>query len=79
MKDIFNISNNVNLLYDNYPIIEEEIRYNIREEFAVKPADILIRRTMLALVDLKGAKEISNKVVEIMYKGIIMERQKKVN
>lgn len=71
MKDIFNISNNVNLLYDNYPIIEEEIRYNIREEFAVKPADILIRRTMLALVDLKGAKEISNKVVEIMSKELL--------
>jgi glycerol-3-phosphate dehydrogenase len=49
-----------------YPYLEAEIRYAIDHEFAVKPADILGRRTRLAYLNSTAAKLALPKVVEIM-------------
>lgn len=67
-KKILNKIKNGNnkLLDENFPYYEEEIRYLIKDEFATKPSDILIRRLMIALVDIEEAKKLSGKVIEIM-------------
>jgi glycerol-3-phosphate dehydrogenase len=49
-----------------YPYLEAEIRYAIDHEYAVKPADILARRTRLAYLNSTAAKLTLPKVVEIM-------------
>jgi glycerol-3-phosphate dehydrogenase len=61
-------SGNNKLLDENYPYYEEEIKYLIKEEFAIKPSDILIRRLMIALVDIEEAKNLSDKIIAIMKK-----------
>lgn len=58
------------LLDEHYPYYEEEIKYMIKEEFAIKPSDIIIRRLMIALVDLEEAKTLSTKVINIMKKEL---------
>ncbi|MDY6821519.1 MAG: FAD-dependent oxidoreductase [Deferribacterota bacterium] len=67
----------LNMLYEDYPIFEEEIKYQIREEFAARAEDVIIRRTMLALVDINGAKEIAEKVVEIMSEELNWSKRRK--
>jgi glycerol-3-phosphate dehydrogenase len=49
-----------------YPYLEAEVRYAIDHEFAVKPADILGRRTRLAYLNSTAAKLALPRVVEIM-------------
>ena len=54
------------LIDDNYPYFEEEVKYLIKEEFAIKAVDVIIRRLMIALVDIDGAKNLSDKIINIM-------------
>jgi glycerol-3-phosphate dehydrogenase len=60
----------IKLVNAKYPYYEEEIKYLIREEFAVKPADILIRRLMIGLVDIDEAKNLAEDVLNIMKKEL---------
>jgi glycerol-3-phosphate dehydrogenase len=60
----------------DFPYLEEEIKYHIDEEYAVKVVDILIRRLSLALVDLQGARKIAGKVLGIMSKYLEWDNER---
>lgn len=49
-----------------YPYLEAEVRYAVTHEYAVKPADILARRTRLAFLNSTAARLSLPRVVEIM-------------
>jgi glycerol-3-phosphate dehydrogenase len=53
-------------LIPGYPFIEGEIRYAVREEYALHPVDIVARRLRLALINYKLAQEIVPKVAGLM-------------
>jgi glycerol-3-phosphate dehydrogenase len=49
-----------------YPYLEAEVRYAVEREYAMKPCDILARRTRLAFLNSTAARLTLPKVVEIM-------------
>ena len=77
-KTILNkIKNGKNKLIDeNYPYFEEEVKYVIKEEFAIKAVDVIIRRLMIALVDIDEAKNLSDKIIDIMKKELSWDEQR---
>ncbi|KAI9468936.1 MAG: FAD dependent oxidoreductase-domain-containing protein [Benjaminiella poitrasii] len=50
----------------NYPYIEAEVRYAVREEYACTAIDVLARRTRLAFLNADAALGALPKVIEIM-------------
>lgn len=63
---VLSCSKNIKKLHKNYEYINAEVIYSIKEEFVKKPLDFLVRRTTLALIDKKAAKNILKEVVKIM-------------
>ncbi|ORX47136.1 DAO-domain-containing protein [Hesseltinella vesiculosa] len=55
-----------NRLAPNYPYIEAEIRYAVRQEFACTAVDVLARRTRLAFLNAEAALQALPRVIEIM-------------
>jgi glycerol-3-phosphate dehydrogenase len=55
-----------NRIAHNYPYIEAEVRYAVREEYACTAVDVLARRTRLAFLNAHAALDALSKVVEIM-------------
>ncbi|PIC28629.1 hypothetical protein B9Z55_020480 [Caenorhabditis nigoni] len=53
-------------LHPDFPFLEAEVRYAVKEEYARIPADILARRTRLSLLDARAAKQVLPRVVSIM-------------
>ncbi|KAF5335846.1 hypothetical protein D9758_016694 [Tetrapyrgos nigripes] len=53
-------------LVDGLPYLEAEIRYVIHNEYALKPTDILARRTRLSFLNVQSALECLPRVVDIM-------------
>jgi len=53
-------------LNDEYPIIEAEIRYCCRNEYAVTAVDIIARRVRLSFLNSKVAENVLSRVIEIM-------------
>ncbi|MEA3361912.1 MAG: FAD-dependent oxidoreductase [Thermodesulfobacteriota bacterium] len=53
-------------LVENHPVLEAEILYAARYEFAERVIDILARRTPLALLDTEAAKQAVPRTIEIM-------------
>lgn len=53
-------------LHPDHPFIEAEVVYAVRHEQAERAADVLVRRTPLALLDRKGAAEAAPRTIEIM-------------
>ncbi|MCF6267075.1 MAG: FAD-dependent oxidoreductase [Desulfuromusa sp.] len=53
-------------LVENHPVLEAEILYAARYELAERVIDILARRTPLALLDTKAAKQAVPRTIEIM-------------
>ena len=53
-------------LHPKYSYINAEVIYTIREEFVKKPIDFLVRRSNIALIDIEVAKEMLDKVLNIM-------------
>lgn len=53
-------------LVKNHPVLEAEILYAARHEFAERAIDVLARRTPLALLDNEAAKQAATRVLEIM-------------
>jgi len=68
--DVYNSSSNVERIHKDYSYINAEVIYAIKEEFVKKPLDFLVRRTSLALIDIKTAKEILENVLVIMQKEL---------
>lgn len=50
----------------NYPYIEAEVRYTVRQELACTAVDVLARRTRLAFLNAEAALQSLPKVIEIM-------------
>ncbi|KAI8087016.1 FAD dependent oxidoreductase-domain-containing protein [Gilbertella persicaria] len=63
----------------NYPYIEAEVRYTVRQELACTAVDVLARRTRLAFLNAEAALQSLPKVIEIMSEELKWdkERQKK--
>jgi len=52
------------------------VKYVIKEEFAIKAVDVIIRRLMIALVDIDEAKNLSDKIIDIMKKELSWDEQR---
>lgn len=50
----------------NYPYIEAEVRYAVRQEYACTAVDVLARRTRLAFLNAEAALQALPRVIEIM-------------
>jgi glycerol-3-phosphate dehydrogenase len=60
-------SGNVNArLSPQYPLIEAEIRYAVKREYAMTAIDVLARRTRLSFMDARATLEALPRVVECM-------------
>ncbi len=68
--DVIKSSDNLEKLHKDYFHTQAELIYCIRNEFVQKPMDFLVRRTSLALIDIKASLEILDKVVAIMKKEL---------
>lgn len=55
-----------NRIAHNYPYIEAEVRYAVREEYACTAVGVLARRTRLAFLNANAALDALPRVVEIM-------------
>ena len=53
-------------LCPTYPILEAEVRYAVRQEFALHADDVLGRRTRLAFLSVQAAKDALPRTLEIM-------------
>ena len=56
-------------LSDEFPYIEAEVKYSIRE-YASTAVDVIARRTRLAFLNVHVAEEVVPKIVEIMAKEL---------
>ncbi|KAI9300833.1 FAD dependent oxidoreductase-domain-containing protein [Cunninghamella echinulata] len=55
-----------NRIAPNYPYIESEVRYAVRQEYACTAIDVLARRTRLAFLNAEAALQALPRVIEIM-------------
>ncbi|CEP16374.1 hypothetical protein [Parasitella parasitica] len=55
-----------NRISPNYPYIEAEVRYTVRQELACTAVDVLARRTRLAFLNAEAALRALPRVIEIM-------------
>lgn len=65
-KAVCACSKKIERLHPEYAYINAEVIYTIKNEFVQKPIDFLVRRSILALIDTKAAKEILDAVLELM-------------
>jgi glycerol-3-phosphate dehydrogenase len=77
-NDVLSCTKKIERLHKDYAHTNAELIYTIKEEFVQKPMDYIVRRTSLALIDKKAAKEILDKVLEIMQKELNWD-EKRVN
>jgi glycerol-3-phosphate dehydrogenase len=66
VDDIINSVPSIKRLHPQYCITNAELVYGIAHEFVKKPLDFLVRRTTLALIDINGAKQMLDSVIDIM-------------
>lgn len=64
-------------LVEAYPFIKAEVIYQIREEMACTPRDVLARRMRLEIMDWEATQEALPKVVELMAQEMGWSEQKK--
>lgn len=60
----------------NYPYIEAEVRYAVREEYACTAVDVLARRTRLAFLNAEAAQSALPKVIELMSEELGWDKQR---
>lgn len=53
-------------LHDEYPYIEAEVLYAVREDMAMHAADMLIRRLPMGLLDFAASKAVTDRVIALM-------------
>jgi glycerol-3-phosphate dehydrogenase len=64
-------------LVNNHPVLEAEVLYAARYEFAERVIDVLARRTPLALLDTAAAKQAAPRVLEIMAEELGWNQQRR--
>ncbi|MBE0575834.1 MAG: FAD-dependent oxidoreductase [Desulfuromonadales bacterium] len=64
-------------LVNNHPVLEAEVLYAARYEFAERVIDVLARRTPLALLDTAAAKLAAPRVLEIMTEELGWNQQRR--
>ena len=75
-NDVYLSVDKIEKLHKDYSYINAEIIYTIHNEFVQKPLDFLVRRTNLALIDKNAAKQILDKVLNIMKKELTWSDKK---
>ncbi len=63
-------------LHPDHSVIEAEVAYVVRHEQAERAADVLVRRTTLALLDKKAAEATADRVIEIMAAELSWDKQR---
>jgi glycerol-3-phosphate dehydrogenase len=63
-------------LVKNHPVLEAEVLYAVRYEFAERVIDVLARRMPLALLDTEAAKQAAPRVLELMAEELSWDRQR---
>ena len=63
-------------LSDEFPYIEAEVKYSIRE-YASTVVDVLARRTRLAFLNVQIADEVVPRIAEIMGKELGWDKRRK--
>ena len=53
-------------LHEDYSCLESEVIYTLRHEFVKRAMDFLTRRTCIALIDNQAAKDMLERVIELM-------------
>ena len=53
-------------LYAKYPMLEAEVAFACRQEYACTAVDVLARRTRLAFLDSKAAEQALPRVLDMM-------------
>ena len=61
----------------NYPYIEAEIRYTVRQELACTAVDVLARRTRLAFLNAEAAMQSLPRVIDIMAEELKWDEARK--
>ncbi|KAG1151770.1 hypothetical protein G6F37_001397 [Rhizopus arrhizus] len=61
----------------NYPYIEAEIRYTVRQELACTAVDVLARRTRLAFLNAEAALQSLPRVIDIMAEELKWDEARK--
>jgi glycerol-3-phosphate dehydrogenase len=64
-------------LSPRYPIIDEEVRYAARNEYAETATDFLARRTRLSFLDAEAALAALPKVVDLMGEELLWSEARK--
>ncbi len=64
-------------LINNMPYIKAEVVYSIKNEYAKKPLDFIIRRTAIAQTNMGLAKNILDKIIEIFAEELEWSNQTK--
>mmetsp|Transcript_20488 Transcript_20488/g.33013 ORF Transcript_20488/g.33013 Transcript_20488/m.33013 type:complete len:617 (-) Transcript_20488:289-2139(-) len=64
-------------LVRQYPYVAAEVVVAVEQEYAVRAVDVLARRTRLAFVDTRAAREAAPKVVELMGKMLKWDKKRK--
>ncbi|MAD41835.1 MAG: glycerol-3-phosphate dehydrogenase [Arcobacter sp.] len=77
-QDVANSVELIEKLHKDYPLINAEVIYCIKEEFVQKPLDFLVRRSSLTLIDKNSSKEILDRVLDIMKKELSWSEEKLV-
>eukprot|EP00049_Salpingoeca_infusionum_P009249 m.153209 g.153209 ORF g.153209 m.153209 type:complete len:595 (-) comp14284_c0_seq1:2467-4251(-) len=72
--DVLDLDPSAKLLHPNYPYLEAEVQFAVQHEYAVKPQDVLARRTRLAFLDSAAAVSVAGKVTDIMAKELNWSR-----
>ncbi|GMH99362.1 hypothetical protein TrVE_jg13345 [Triparma verrucosa] len=63
---VCNTKYGANRLHRKYAILEAEVVFAVRHEYAFSAQDVLARRTRLAFIDSDAAEEVIERVVELM-------------
>ncbi|KAJ3189640.1 mitochondrial glycerol-3-phosphate dehydrogenase [Irineochytrium annulatum] len=64
-------------LVSTYPYIEAEVRYAVQREYACTAVDVLARRTRLAFLNCKAAKDVLPRVIDIMTEELGWSKERK--
>ena len=65
-------------LSSKYPFIEGEVLYQVKHEMVVKPSDVIAYRLSLMFVDKNEAKQVTQRVVDIMGDCLNWDKERRV-
>ena len=75
-EDVAKLTQYLKPLATGYSILEAEVIYAVRNEYAQKASDVLARRTRLAFLDVRQAYKALPRVVELMGKELNWSKER---